>query len=306
LGALVIDGVLLGIAGMLGGAFAFDWLARLGAAGRLIGFAVALLYFGLLNSRIGGGQSVGKRLLGLEVIDLSGRHLSPARSVVRFAVLGTPFFLNGAVTAPITLAALAGAVIFVGGGAILYLFLFNRPTRRSLHDLVCHTWVVRKQPDGAVHVPPLWRGHRWIGLSLFVVVLALSALSWHLASAWKFPAMLDLRSRLIARDHVSDAGIFAGQSWQWHNGIRQQISSLNLNVRLNRRPADYEAEAAAAVALALAHYPDADRQDSITVTLLYGYDIGIAHAWLNRSFHGSPAEWQRRIAASAGPEPQNR
>jgi uncharacterized RDD family membrane protein YckC len=304
LGAFAIDSLLLGLAGLLIGLFAFDWLASLGGAGRLLGFSIALVYFGLSNSRTGHGQTLGKRLLGIEVIDLSGMHLSPARSAARFVVLGTPFFLNGAVSGPLPLAILAGAVIFGGGGAILYLFVFNRATRRSLHDLVCGTWVVRTQPVGAVRVAPLWRGHLWIGLSLVAVAVALSAFTWRLASQWKFPELLAVRSQLLARDDVADAGIFVGRSWLWNNGVREQTSYLNLTIQLRCRPDDYETAAADAVAVALAHYSDAKRQDSIAVTITYGYDIGIAHAWLNRSFHGSPEEWRRRTTAPAKPRPQ--
>src|SRR5690348_14117245 len=67
LAAFVVDALILGVPAMLLGFAMFDWAASLGQAGRLIGFVVALLYFGLLNSRLGGGQTLGKRLLGIRV-----------------------------------------------------------------------------------------------------------------------------------------------------------------------------------------------------------------------------------------------
>lgn len=48
------------------------WLEALGQAGRLIGFVIALGYFGLLNSSLGHGQTLGKRLLGIRVVDPNG------------------------------------------------------------------------------------------------------------------------------------------------------------------------------------------------------------------------------------------
>lgn len=55
--ALVVDGVILGLAGSLLGLVFFEPLAGLGVWGRLLGFSVAFGYFGLLNSSIGRGQT---------------------------------------------------------------------------------------------------------------------------------------------------------------------------------------------------------------------------------------------------------
>jgi len=83
LAALVIDGLTLGVPALLLGLTLFHWASSLGRAGRLIGFVVALLYFGVLNSRFGGGQTLGKRLLGIRVADRAGAPLSPMRSFLR-------------------------------------------------------------------------------------------------------------------------------------------------------------------------------------------------------------------------------
>ena len=85
---------------MLLGWAAFDAFAALGSWGRLVGFAVAWPYFGVMNSRLGGGQTLGKRLLGLRTVSLDGALLSPARGFLRSAVVSLPWFLNGAVADP--------------------------------------------------------------------------------------------------------------------------------------------------------------------------------------------------------------
>src|SRR5258708_30891020 len=81
--AFVIDCLILSVPTLLLGLALFRWAAGLGPAGRLIGFVVALLYFGVLNSRFGGGQTLGKRLLGIRVADRAGAPLSPMRSFLR-------------------------------------------------------------------------------------------------------------------------------------------------------------------------------------------------------------------------------
>ena len=81
--ALLIDLLRLAVPAFLLGFALFTWLVTLGQAGRLIGSIVALAYFGLLNSRLGDGQTIGKRLLNIRAVGRDGKTLSPARSVLR-------------------------------------------------------------------------------------------------------------------------------------------------------------------------------------------------------------------------------
>jgi uncharacterized RDD family membrane protein YckC len=60
----------------------------MGAYARLIGFAIALAYFGICKSRIGGGQTLGKRWLDVRVVDAHDQLLSLPRSLLGYAVLG--------------------------------------------------------------------------------------------------------------------------------------------------------------------------------------------------------------------------
>jgi uncharacterized RDD family membrane protein YckC len=160
--AFLIDFVVLGAPGMLFGLAVYRWAVTWGDAGRLIGFVAALLYFGLLNSRIGGGQTLGKRLLGTRVIDRGGNTLSPMRSVLRFLVIAIPcvsvfdvdpappeelswqFVSFISVGGPLAVATVVGV-----GGALAYLFVFNRRARQSLHDLAAGSFVIRR-PTAAI------------------------------------------------------------------------------------------------------------------------------------------------------------
>jgi len=95
IGAFVVDGFVLGIVGMILGLLFFDAFASIGAYAKLIGFAIALAYFGIGNSRIGGGQTLGKRYQGVRVVDGHDQLPTLPRSLLRYAVLGIPFFANG-------------------------------------------------------------------------------------------------------------------------------------------------------------------------------------------------------------------
>lgn len=141
LGAFVIDVIVLGLIGEFVGVLLFSPLARAGAYALIPGFIIAVIYFGVGNSRELGGQTPGKKLLGIRVVDRNGALLAFPRSMLRYAVLGTPYFLACLPASigfhPVTyvVAAIAG----FGELSTIYLFVFNRRTRQSLHDLVVGT-----------------------------------------------------------------------------------------------------------------------------------------------------------------------
>ena len=58
--ALSIDGMLLAVIGYVIGYAFFDSLIGLGQWGRLVGIAIALPYFALLNSWVGSGQTLSE------------------------------------------------------------------------------------------------------------------------------------------------------------------------------------------------------------------------------------------------------
>jgi len=119
--------------------------------GRLIGFVIALLYFGAMNSKLFKGQTLGKKILNLRVVDSSNYPITLGRSIFRYIVLATPFLLNG-INIPVEafqsfLMYPLSMVIFGGVFSILYLYAFNRATRQSLHDLAVGSFVVNAEVE---------------------------------------------------------------------------------------------------------------------------------------------------------------
>ena len=96
--AFFLDSLLLGLTGLFVGIFFFKFFASLGAWGRLFGFVVASMYFGICNSAVLNGQTLGKKILKIKVVDRKGNGISLLRSFSRFMILGPPYFLNGAVS----------------------------------------------------------------------------------------------------------------------------------------------------------------------------------------------------------------
>ncbi|WP_161596236.1 RDD family protein [Rhodanobacter glycinis] len=238
LGAFVVDVILLGIAGLILGALFFDPFARMGAYARLIGFAIALAYFGLCNSRIGGGQTLGKRWLGVRVVDAHDQLLSLPRSLLRYAVLGIPFFANGLPVSP-TLAMstplgyLLALVVFGGMFAIVYLYIFNRRTRQSLHDLVVGSYVERcDRAAQPVPFPIMWRGHVAVVAVLAAIALSAPAVASRFTQTQTFAEMLPLYQTLSSQPHVINAQVVRGWTSMNGNTTHSLQSSLRLDAPL--------------------------------------------------------------------------
>src|SRR4026207_220821 len=81
--ASIIDTLLLGGACFLLAVLLMYTIPGLGGWGRLIGLVVGTLYFGVFNSDIFGGRSLGKRLMKLAVVDASGKPLPLNRALLR-------------------------------------------------------------------------------------------------------------------------------------------------------------------------------------------------------------------------------
>ncbi len=164
--AFAVDGLLLYAVGRIVGAVFFNTLSRMGPWGLLLGFSLALTYFATLDSRLGGGQTLGKRLLSLRVVNAQGQLIPWERSVVRYTIFALPiFFTDPSLPAVRTTWIIPFLIIFVTlgvGGSTLYLLVFNRHTRQGLHDLAVGTYVVESGVSRPLKTAPIWSMHWWV------------------------------------------------------------------------------------------------------------------------------------------------
>jgi len=307
-GAFAMDGFVLAIVGQgLGLAFGASF-ASLGQSGRWIGFLVAALY--VIPAHHLWGQTLGKRVLDLRVQRLEGGRLSVAAASVRYLALAVPWFLNGLFfSAPqwpsallIAVGVILGSVLFVGILGNLYLLIFNRPSRRLLHDWVAGTVVVRASPSRAavpaagVRVTPLHMAI--VGLIPVVVFAALGsiALRTHVTPG----QIAQLQSTQEALSH--SPGVLQGSLVDQQNFSAQgrtHVIAAQLWVA--------EADAAKrrvlgrqAAATILKQYPNSRTADRIAIVCRWGFDIGIASTWRSDGEVHSVADW-KRLLGNASP-----
>ena len=307
--AFLVDSVILGLIGYALGLALFDVFVRLGPWGRCVGFVVALAYFVPQESGRGGGQSLGKRLLGIRVVDAQGLPLTPGRSVARFGVFGVPYFLNGAAL-PMAVATFAGgfalALVALGGMlALAYLLVFNRRTRQSLHDLAVGAFVVRVRRGArdarAVPGPArMWGGHRAIAAALVVLAGATPLMFPALMHIPVFAGLQAIYLRVSAQPEVQSANVVETVGRVYGTQAVGVQHELRIEATIVRPPSDPVPLSTRLAGIALQAYPDAAHDDRIVVILAYGFDIGIASSWRANEMALAPDQWADRVAAGVG------
>ena len=170
--ALIVDSILLALGGFALGLVLEPVFIQMGGWSVFIGFFISLGYFGVMNSRYADGQTLGKKLLGIRVVDGNNQTISLGRSLLRYCVYGIPFALQIDFL-PVDegffwLMYPIGALLVGGSFSILYLYLFNRRTRQSLHDLVVGTYVVYAGAQQE-EVREVWKPHLVIVALLFII-----------------------------------------------------------------------------------------------------------------------------------------
>jgi uncharacterized RDD family membrane protein YckC len=301
--AVIADGIIVGIAATVIALPFFEIFSRLGLWGRVVGFCMALPYFAILNSSIGNGQTLGKRWMHLQVVDVRGNTITFGKSLIRYALLAIPYFLNE-ISLPVTrtpwiASSLIAVVIFGVGGANIYLVCFNRHTRQGIHDLAVGSYVADADKLGPLETRPIWKMH-WVILGMLLVVVSSAAwiLSTKVAKLDAFPQLLD-DARLIENvEGVQQAGV--EDSTNWNDGKKTNI--LVINISWAGKVANEEAFADRTAKLILQSDPKIEDYDLLRIVMIRGYDLGIAHARITHNFEHTPSGWKDRLSGTSPPE----
>ena len=119
----------------------------IGNYGVLIGFFITLIYFTFSNSNLFRGQSIGKRIMSIWVVNARGYYLNLPEAFFRALILASAIILLDIVYAGLPLNKVSvGIVDFVGNALMLVMIFFlmaNRESRQSLHDLVTGSYVIK-------------------------------------------------------------------------------------------------------------------------------------------------------------------
>ncbi len=299
--AYSIDAILLGIIGLILGFIFYDYFLSIGQAGRLYGLVIYLAYFATLNSERGGGQTFGKRLLSIKVVGPDAQTLRFPRTLARQSIIAAPIFLNGLILPaglfPIVSSVLLAVVVFGIGGAIGYFLLFNTKTRRTLHDFICCSHVIKLEKEKAgIEKNTLWKGHIAILGFISTGILAAAILvGGLLKSNFDFNEITTLYNKLNDQENIKRAGVHVSTNTSFQNGQKNSVTALQLVVTPAHGPSSKTKYALQVLAIAMEDEAILPESDIIAVTLLTGFDLGIARKTTTQSLSDSPANWKSAI-----------
>ena len=298
--AFLLDMAVLGVPALAVGTLFFDAASDLGDWGRLVGLALALLYFGLFDSGRGRGQSPGKRALHVKVIREDGMPLSPAMAGLRALILSAPFYLNGIsreVEPSPVVSALLTFLVFGLSLSIIYLFIFNR-SRRSLHDLVTGAVVVDTRAAELPLPRPVWRGH-WIVVGAICAVTLGLPLVAGTASDSGMAGFRAIRDTVVAHPAVKTARIgFHKVSYTTLKSGSGQSEFFQIAVNLRTAPT--EARARELEDAIFAAHAEKIGPRRLAIVLQRGFTFGgLASARTRFTLSTSLSDWEARTRARA-------
>jgi RDD family protein len=208
---------------------------------RLSDLRFTLSYFAVMASEVKGGQTIGQRLVHIQVVNRDGTLVTLSGSTARYLMLLVPFILTSEILpprTPYTIVTSFDTVISVTGLAIVYLYLFNRRTRQSLHDLATHTFVVDAPKGGNVEADAFWRWH-W-AIPILVVAIAAVSIEGGLSRLMRTPTFSELSSvnqAVLQAPNVKSSTVILRTNIS-ANG--DHTTGILVSLTCKRKPTDYD------------------------------------------------------------------
>ena len=269
---------------------------RLGERAVFVGLAISMAYTGILQSRLGGGRTLGKKWLGLRVVRLDGSLMSLDRSLVRYALMGLLVYQGAVAYALVGLLpflSLASVQTVVGGiASVLFLgcvvVVPFHPLKRGLHDLLAGTIVIRGGMPDPVFVAARSnrRNDRRIvvgAAALAVIAMVAGVVTWHRLASWpEMKAMLAISNELHDRG-VANVGL--QRETVWNNGgppVTTVTGSAFIPRPADGSEPDWASAQAQLVQAVRGALPPDSGVDRIGTALRTGFNIGIYKSYETR------------------------
>jgi uncharacterized RDD family membrane protein YckC len=260
-------------------------LSELGSRAVWIGLAISLLYAVALQTRLGRGQTLGKRALRIQVLRRDGNYLSPGRSFLRSLVVSFVFYngIYGSIlgSASPRVAEVVGAVFLV---AVFWLFFACflmipvHPLRRGLHDIVSGSIVVHTgRYDAAAlermeDVPRTQRAFAATG------VLAILALGAAFLSIWRIERRVDLtRLGTLGDELAKEYRVVNIRDATFNGAHRTLMVEVWVPLRLQEDDTERERVRNTILRRTRATLPGFEDFEQVRVVILSGFQLGIAH-----------------------------
>lgn len=269
-----------------------------GILGNSIGFTITVLYFTLFNSNLVNGQTIGKKLLNIHVIDINSEKLSLKKSFYRSLFIFLPFFLNN-FTIPIQsilmfLNNFIKTFIVIYSTSIPLVYIINRKTRQSVYDLLLGSLVVDvKRSEEPVFIENISKKSLNVVGSILIVlsIVILFNANWHKPD---YKNSLTLFNKLYNIDGITKVWLNT-KYLQFPTGT---TTIYEVKLWVDKLPEGYLEDnkvVKEVVKLTLANNPDFMKYDKINIVFIKEFNIGIAYNINNMIADDTPQGWMKLI-----------
>ncbi len=296
--AFLIDSLIIALFGKLLGLLLGDFFIELGNLGKIVGFIVVLFYFGIGNSKILNGQTVAKKLLKIRVVDKSSEAISVPKSFLRALPFAAYILLNGlpvSDSADLYPSLILGTILFSIPVLESFFAIVNNKSLQSLHDMIAKTFVVSVKSEGNINITNQ-KVFLYAGAALPILILIVT-LAGSATVSNKLIYVTDMQNIISVASHelpISSISMYRNKTTTTSlNGETTQVKLIKVTAaKINKDENDTLLAMKIAKVIFDSGFKFEDGE-TLSVTIIYGYDIGIASSYVSSKFNDSIENWKK-------------
>ena len=296
--AFLIDSLIIALFGKLLGLLLGDFFIELGNLGKIVGFIVVLFYFGIGNSKILNGQTVAKKLLKIRVVDKSSEAISVPKSFLRALPFAAYILLNGlpvSDSADLYPSLILGTILFSIPVLESFFAIVNNKSLQSLHDMIAKTFVVSVKSEGNINITNQ-KVFFYAGAALPILILIVT-LAGSATVSNKLIYVTDMQKIISVASHelpISSISMYRNKTTTTSlNGETTQVKLIEVTAaKINKDENDTLLAMKIAKVIFDSGFKFEDGE-TLSVTIIYGYDIGIASSYVSSKFNDSIENWKK-------------
>lgn len=295
--ACLIDIIIIALFGKLLGFTFKDFFIQLGNFGTIIGFIVVLFYFGLCNSRIFNGQTVGKKILHIHVVNRNSEALSVPKGFLRALCFAIFILMNGAsFSSSDALIIILNIILFSIPVLEIYFIIVNQNSKQALHDLFTDSFVVSTKSEGYID-----RSNKKSSLYaaaifpvlIFVAITGLNTLVKNTA----IEDMTKTINTIYKELPVSSVSMYRNTTTKSTIEGTSKTKSIEVTAVMYNKNNDENMLATKIAEIIFDSKFTFEKDEILSITFVYGYDIGIAKNFEFKVFTDSVEQWKKFPAA---------
>lgn len=300
IGALIIDSLIVGVFGFILGLIFEEFFISIGTLGLLIGLLICIIYFTIGYSYLTKGKTIGKRAVNIQVVTKGGNFLTLEKSFLRALILSSPFFIINlripGIEEDSLIFVLKNLLFLIAIIGIVLIYIFNITTRQTLHDFAANSIVTEtREQDHEIELKKVKKTGFIIYGIIAIILIGLTIFNLSKSNT-KSSTTYIVYNKLNQLKGVIRAG--ASDNTHTFYGKQKEVThSFNGVLWVQEIPLELnnieESEIVKkAVRVIIENTEDISEFDYINITLIRGFNIGIAKKTRSYNVSKSPKEWK--------------